>query len=739
MQGIENNDQDGKPEELLFEILKEVDGFFEQEDRHRFSSRKRMRAIDDSSVSTGSTLIESLRDQLRLSKDRIQVVEKRLVDVEARNLELITNAKEREAAWLQEKRDLEAKIYAGKLGDKSKDLDLAKRLRDALQSIKEMRRSQMEWAVKQSDLKASNDKLVRELEDAKATSQKMATENSRLKAESIQLSKEKIELRDSINNLMQPMEASDRSLVRITQLERSERKLKRRVEVLTSELPEATMLREKNREIEAELASAKRKLSLFEKEIVTNEHIQAQQKQWNKAFAEILKARRETDGSIPVIASPGKDKDVSPTAVLLMLRDLQEKESTVLRSKSVADNRIIELEVQLSTLKQRLATRKKMQEKTEENILVTEEKLTRAETQCKFLTKQNDGLKAIIQSYDDENDQDFSNRSKTSTGIIDEGSEEQEVMDPKSNTTVSDDADKNSSAGVEPGVKLKEYKTALTNANRRLQRTLKEVAACPSPAAQSYLRDKAAKLEIEIQEKDREIEKMKKALLQMEEKIILLEQRVGRGEFNSATTKVVHLTNNPLSQIAATHSTKAPSLDKALSHLTNIMKNAKIDPSVINTVIQEMNKIPWVSENTLPQSMTAQQSASTNSSKDSVAIINNLKKKNERLKEVFKDLRTKYKNAVYILTGWKIDMDMRSNTTPVVLRSIFAESESDRLEFQMSSTGGIQLMDTPFANQLDEKILFYLTTCRSFPAFLSQLTLQLFEKTTMTGTGTISM
>ena len=78
-----------------------------------------------------------------------------------------------------------------------------------------------------------------------------------------------------------------------------------------------------------------------------------------------------------------------------MLRDLQEKESTVLRSKSVADNRVIELEVQLSTLKQRLATRKKMQEKTEENALVMEEKLTRAETQCKFLTKQNDGLKQL--------------------------------------------------------------------------------------------------------------------------------------------------------------------------------------------------------------------------------------------------------------------------------------------------------------------------------------------------------
>ena len=95
----------------------------------------------------------------------------------------ITNAKEREAAWLQEKRDLEAKIYAGKLGDKSKDLNLAKSFETRLQSVKEMKRSQMEWALKQSDLKASNDKLLSELEDAKAISQKMAIENSRLKSE----------------------------------------------------------------------------------------------------------------------------------------------------------------------------------------------------------------------------------------------------------------------------------------------------------------------------------------------------------------------------------------------------------------------------------------------------------------------------------------------------------------------------------------------------------------------------
>ena len=66
-----------------------------------------------------NTLLESLKDQLNNSRTRVETVEMRLKAVEARNLELISEAKERETGWLQEKRELEAKIYAGKLGDKS--------------------------------------------------------------------------------------------------------------------------------------------------------------------------------------------------------------------------------------------------------------------------------------------------------------------------------------------------------------------------------------------------------------------------------------------------------------------------------------------------------------------------------------------------------------------------------------------------------------------------------------------
>ena len=544
------------------------------------------------------------------------------------------------------------------------------------------------------------------------------------------------------------MDAENRSMVKIAQLKRSERKLNRRVQALTDELPEATMLREQNREIEAKLAIANKNLALLEKESVTNKYIQEQQKQWNDAFRDILKTRKDakalTQGVEHFIDGYGNSnnylngnnqKDVSPTTVLLMLRELQENEAIVLRSKNMAENRSIELEVQLSTLKQRLVARKKIHEETEENTLKMEEQLRRCKMQCSFLQKQNDALKSIVKSYDDENNNHVADeRSKLNANINEEGSGDNNIRDKKNqdSTTVvhSNDRDKldgKIDANNYPANTLKEYQTVLRNVNERLEHTLKEVAACPSPAVQSLLRRKSATLEIELQEKENEIHKLIKEKSKMEEKIIILEQRVGRGEYNANTTKVVHFTMNPAAQVDVTKRDKVKLLENEIVHLKAMIKNNNVEIDNKMNTSKDGNRNFKNSKNCIGNK-------GSDVDIDRNIMINNLKKKNERLKQVFKDLRTKYKNAVYILTGWKIDMDMRSSSKPIVLRSIFAENESDRLEFQMSSSGGIQLMDTPFAKQMEEKVLFYLTTCKSFPAFLSQLTLQLFEKTTMTGT-----
>ena len=111
-----------------------------------------------------------------------------------------------------------------------------------------------------------------------------------------------------------------------------------------------------------------------------------------------------------------------------------------------------------------------------------------------------------------------------------------------------------------------------------------------------------------------------------------------------------------------------------------------------------------------------------------------------RLKERFRQHLNWFREAVYILTGFKIDMttqdhDEADGATTVRLRSMFAERPDDALLFQWSSEG-VQLLDTPFASNLDERLFASLTYCNSVPAFLATVQLELFDKSTLMPTGT---
>jgi mitotic spindle assembly checkpoint protein MAD1 len=153
--------------------------------------------------------------------------------------------------------------------------------------------------------------------------------------------------------------------------------------------------------------------------------------------------------------------------------------------------------------------------------------------------------------------------------------------------------------------------------------------------------------------------------------------------------------------------------------------------------------------------------------------------------QVFRDQISRYREAVYLLTGYKIDLkkDTQSSETHLRLRSMYSEYESDDLLFRMVSTkrggaphattsvssarvvGGnnhhddygksveemesngndngtgsntssscrLELLETDLAGRLDKKLVVYLTTCHSIPAFLSNLTLHLFEQQTFQG------
>lgn len=106
-------------------------------------------------------------------------------------------------------------------------------------------------------------------------------------------------------------------------------------------------------------------------------------------------------------------------------------------------------------------------------------------------------------------------------------------------------------------------------------------------------------------------------------------------------------------------------------------------------------------------------------------------KHNARLKEMFQKQIRLFKEAVFLLFGWKIEMTPDEQRPVLKLKSMFAESAEDVLMFRMNpSTSQLDLLGSDFAKTLGPTMLAYLHRFQSPPGFISFLTLELFNKQT---------
>lgn len=111
-------------------------------------------------------------------------------------------------------------------------------------------------------------------------------------------------------------------------------------------------------------------------------------------------------------------------------------------------------------------------------------------------------------------------------------------------------------------------------------------------------------------------------------------------------------------------------------------------------------------------------------------------KVNARLKEVFKEKIAQYREAVYLLTGYRIDLltvdSIPRAQTRLRLRSMYGERPEDAIEFMWRDQVTLELLDSPFvSDHLDQRFLRYLQASKSVPAFLASVTLDLQEKQTL--------
>ncbi|XP_070316640.1 mitotic spindle assembly checkpoint protein MAD1 isoform X1 [Odocoileus virginianus] len=104
--------------------------------------------------------------------------------------------------------------------------------------------------------------------------------------------------------------------------------------------------------------------------------------------------------------------------------------------------------------------------------------------------------------------------------------------------------------------------------------------------------------------------------------------------------------------------------------------------------------------------------------------------KNQRLKEVFQTKIQEFRKACYTLTGYQVDITTENQYR---LTSMYAEQKADCLIFKATGPSGtkMQLLETAFSRTVPALIELHLLQQDSIPAFLSALTLDLFSRQTL--------
>lgn len=186
--------------------------------------------------------------------------------------------------------------------------------------------------------------------------------------------------------------------------------------------------------------------------------------------------------------------------------------------------------------------------------------------------------------------------------------------------------------------------------------------------------------------------------------IRLEEELVGK---DRAPGQVLHLRMNPTSEIIAKNETGLQKLQEENDRLKR--KIRKLEEGLETSKLSES-----VCSTRDVQTLKEQKQY--------------LEVKMQKLKDYFKSSSSEFREVCYMLSGYKID---RVNNTTYKLSSMYAETPGDHLEFKLDSDGNLQMIATDFSSTLEELIDLHLRQHGSIPAFLSAVTMDLFNRTTM--------
>lgn len=649
--------------------------------------------------------VEREKMQMELSHKRARVELERAASTSARNYERevdrnqellarIRQLQEREAEAEEKMREqlechrqcrqsLEASSQ--QLREREDGLAAARETINSLKGrVSELQLSAMDQKVQVKRLESEKQELKEQLD-----LQQRKWQEANQKIQELQASQEeRADQEQKIKDLEQKLclQEQDAAVVKsmkseLLRLPRMERELKR----LREENAHLREMKETNGLLTEELESLQRKLGRQEK---MQEALVDLELEKEKLLAK-LQSWEKLDQTMGFnLRTP---EDLSRFVVELQQRELalKEKNNTISSSARGLERAQQQLQDEVRQVSAQLLEERKKRE--------THEALARRlQKRIILLTKERDGMRAILGSYDSELTQAEYSPQLTQRMW------EAEDMVQKVHAHSSEMEAQLSQALEELGVQKQRADT--------LEMELKMLKAQTSSAEASFpfCKEEVDALRLKVEELEGErsrLEQEKQALEMQMERLTL------QGDYNQSRTKVLHLSLNPASMARQRQREDHERLQGECERLRGLV-HALERGGPIPADLEAVSSLP--------------------SSKEVAELrkqVESAELKNQRLKEVFQTKIQEFRKVCYTLTGYQIDVTTESQYR---LTSRYAEHQSDCLIFKATGPSGskMQLLETEFSRSVPELVELHLLQQDSIPAFLSALTMELFSRQT---------
>ncbi|KAM8879563.1 mitotic spindle assembly checkpoint protein MAD1 isoform 1-T4 [Spinachia spinachia] len=391
-----------------------------------------------------------------------------------------------------------------------------------------------------------------------------------------------------------------------------------------------------------------------------------------------------------------KPEDLSREVIHIQQIEISLKEQNYTLNSRVrsAERSQAELRVELSH--QRGRTQEEQKKREAQDALVR-----RLQKRVLLLTKERDGMRAILESYDGE-----LAPNEYSPQLSKRLREAEEVLQRTQNHYVEMEGQLTKAQEEAGTLKLQLHTVELEMESLRRQ----QASACDGSSSETKEEVSILRQKIEDLEAERQSLEQQNNVLEMR-----LERHNLQGDYDPVKTRVLHLKMNPTATAKQQRQQVVEALREEVTRLRELVRSLRDGGAA--GALQDEGGLCGAGLSLPPPKEVLDLRKQMESSE----------LRNQRLKEVFQRKIQEFRTVCYVLTGYQIDITTENQYR---LTSLYAEHMDDSLLFKKGSSGSMQLMETEFSKTLGEMVALHLHHQKSLPAFLSAVTLDLFSRQT---------